>query len=63
MTEKIYELSADVDLISLFGSFDHNIKLVEKNTSTQILNRGDHLKICGEEANVEKSFKIMFASM
>jgi Phosphate starvation-inducible protein PhoH, predicted ATPase len=59
VTEKIYELSEDVDMISLFGSFDHNIKLVEKNTKTQILNRGDHIKVCGEEADVEKTCKII----
>lgn len=38
--------------LSLFGSFDENIKLIEKAFSVTVLNRGSELKISGEPENV-----------
>ena len=57
-TEKIYEFDGSADLAALFGSFDHNIKLIEQNTHTHILNRGTDVRIVGDEENVEKVSKI-----
>lgn len=38
--------------LSLFGSFDENIKLIEKAFSVSVLNRGSELKISGEPDDV-----------
>lgn len=52
MAEKIYEFASNVDMAALFGSFDHNLKLIEKNTGVVIASRDSHVKITGDEANV-----------
>lgn len=59
MTEKIFTLDDSVDICALFGSFDSNIKLIEKSFDVQILNRENELKILGEEENCENSFKVI----
>ncbi len=38
--------------VSLFGSFDENIKLIENQYSVDILNRGTELKVSGEPEQV-----------
>jgi phosphate starvation-inducible PhoH-like protein len=41
--------------VSLFGSFDENIRLIESEFSVTVLNRGSDLKISGEAENVAKA--------
>ena len=43
--------------VSLFGSFDENIKLIEKQYSVDILNRGTELKVTGEPENVSAAVR------
>lgn len=43
--------------MALFGSFDENIKLVEKEYGVVILNRGTQIKISGEPENVASAGK------
>ena len=43
--------------MALFGSFDENIKLVEKEYGVAILNRGTQIKISGEPENVANAGK------
>lgn len=38
--------------VALFGSFDENIKLIEKEYSVNVLGRGSELKVSGEPENV-----------
>ena len=38
--------------VSLFGSFDENIKIIEKEFDVSIISRGAELKITGEAENV-----------
>lgn len=45
--------------VSLFGSFDENIKLVEKEFSVSILTRGSEIKIQGEEENTDKAKRVL----
>lgn len=59
MTEKLFTLDSSVDISALFGSFDSNIKIIEKNFDIQILNRGCELKIIGEEEACENAFKVI----
>ncbi len=52
----MFETVIDIDkmeyAVSLFGSFDENIKLIEKNFSVSVVNRGGEIKISGEAENV-----------
>ena len=41
--------------VSLFGSFDENIRVIESEFSVTVLNRGSDLKISGEAENVAKA--------
>lgn len=43
----------------LFGNFDENVKLIEKNTNTDILLREGKIVLLGEEKNVEMTHKLM----
>lgn len=52
----MFETTIDIDkmehAVSLFGSFDENIKSIEKNFSVTVVNRGGEVKISGEPENV-----------
>lgn len=55
MTEQIIEFEALEQAVSLFGSFDENIKLIEKEYSVSIISRGTDLKVVGDAENVSKA--------
>ncbi len=59
LTEKIFTLDADTDISALFGSFDANIKLIEKELNVKILTRDCDIKILGEEENVNNTIKVI----
>lgn len=42
-------------VINLFGSFDQNVKLIEKELDVAIINRGSEIKIGGEPENVDRA--------
>ncbi len=42
-------------VINLFGSFDENIKLIEKELDVAIINRGSEIKLAGEPEQVDKA--------
>lgn len=46
-------------LLSVFGQFDGNIKKIEKECGVTIVNRGDDVKISGEEGSVQQAFGVM----
>ena len=39
-------------VINLFGSFDENVRLIEKELDVAVINRGSEIKIGGEPENV-----------
>jgi phosphate starvation-inducible PhoH-like protein len=53
------EVPDEVDLSSLFGSFDENMKLLEKALSVSIAARDNALRVTGEEENVEKAGQVI----
>lgn len=55
MAERQIETESIGDIIGLFGSFDENVKIIEKELGVHILNRETTLKIEGEEAAAEKT--------
>ena len=57
--ERIINVDRVEDLISVFGSFDENIKRIEENLSVVITNRGNDLKISGDEEAVDKAARTL----
>ncbi len=53
------EIQENVDLSMLFGSFDSNMKLVEKSLNVTVSTRENTLQIKGEEENVEKAEEVI----
>ncbi len=52
MFEQIINFDRMEQAVSLFGSFDENIKLIEKKYSVNVVCRGTDLKVSGEAENV-----------
>lgn len=57
--ERIVNVDRVENLISVFGSFDENIKRIEEEMCVSIVNRGTDLKITGEEESAEKAAKTL----
>ena len=53
------EVSESIDLSALFGSFDENIKLLEKSLGVNVRARDNSLVITGEEDNVDKASEVI----
>ena len=59
MTERIVSVERVEDLISVFGSFDENIRRIEDALCVSIVNRGTELKITGDEEAVDKANRVI----
>ncbi|MCM1115653.1 MAG: PhoH family protein [Clostridium sp.] len=59
MIEQIIEFDALEQAVSLFGSFDENIKLIENEYSVSVISRGTDLKIVGDAENVSKAARAL----
>ena len=59
MTERIVNAERVEDLISVFGSFDENIKRIEEALGVAIVNRGTELKISGDEEAADKAVRTL----
>ena len=57
MFEQIINVDRMEQAVSLFGSFDENIKLIEKEFSVSVISRGSELKVTGEAENVQKGVR------
>ncbi len=55
MFEQIINVDRMEQTVSLFGSFDENIRLIESNYNVKIVSRGSELKISGDAENVSKA--------
>ncbi|MDR1630111.1 MAG: PhoH family protein [Oscillospiraceae bacterium] len=57
----MFEQTINVDrmehAVNLFGSFDENMKLVEKQYGVDVINRGSDIKISGEPENVATAIR------
>ena len=56
---KIMEIPEEIDISALFGSFDTNIKLLEKSLRVSIVARDGKIKITGEEEDSEKTESVL----
>ena len=59
ITERTVNAERVEDLISVFGSFDENIKRIEDELTVTIVNRGTELKITGEAEAVDKAARTL----
>ncbi len=57
--ERMLSVERVEDLISVFGSFDENIRRIEENLTVSIVNRGTELKISGDEESVDKAARTL----
>ena len=57
--EKIVNVERVEDLICVFGSFDENIKKIEEALNVSIINRGNELKVTGDEESVDKAVRTL----
>ena len=57
--ERIVSVDRVEDLISVFGSFDENIKRIEESLGVTIINRGNELKVSGEPEAVDKAARAL----
>lgn len=52
MAEKLISVDRMETVLSLFGNYDENVNLIQKEYNVVILGRGDDIKITGDEENV-----------
>ena len=57
--ERIVSAERVEDLIAVFGSFDENIRRIEEALSVQIVNRGNELKVTGDEEMADKAVRTL----
>ena len=57
MFEQLINVDRMEQAVSLFGSFDENVKLIEKEYDVSIISRGSDLKVTGEAENVALAVK------
>ena len=61
MEEQRITLENTEQALSLFGSFDENIKMIEREYSVSIVTRGSELKILGAEEDVQRALRAIKA--
>ena len=59
ITERTVSAERVEDLISVFGSFDENIRRIEDALGVSIVNRGTELKITGDEEAADKAVRTL----
>ena len=55
MAEVIINLENIEHAIELFGNYDENINLLQRQYNVAVLNRGNDIRISGDEPNVSKA--------
>lgn len=58
-TDRIVNAERVEDLISVFGSFDENIKRIEEELCVTIINRGNELKVTGDAEAADKAARTL----
>ena len=57
--ERIVNAERVEDLMAIFGSFDENIRRIEEALNVQIVNRGNELKVSGDEEMADKAVRTL----
>ena len=59
MFEQIINVERMKQAVSLFGSFDENIKLIEDEYQVHVVSRGSQLKVAGEPDDVSRACRVI----
>ena len=59
ITERIVNAERLEDMISIFGSFDENIRRIEESLCVSIVNRDTELKVSGDEEAVDRAVRTL----
>lgn len=59
MFEQTINVERMEQAVSLFGSFDENIKLIEDEYHVHVVSRGSHLKVAGESDGVARACRVI----
>ncbi len=59
MNQRQIGLPEEIDVLELFGSFDANVKLIEKGFNVSVTLRENNVKISGEDENVDKACEVI----
>ena len=59
ITERVVNAERVEDLMAIFGSFDENIRRIEEALSVTIVNRGNELKVTGDEEMADKAVRTL----
>ena len=59
ITERTVNAERVEDLMAIFGSFDENIRRIEEALSVTIVNRGNELKVTGDEEMADKAVRTL----
>lgn len=59
MFEQIINVERMEQAVSLFGSFDENIKLIEDEYQVHVVSRGSQLKVAGEPDDVSRACRVI----
>lgn len=57
MFEQVINVDRMEQTVSLFGSFDENIRLIESNYNVKVISRGSEIKVNGDAENVSKAVR------
>ncbi len=57
--ERIIQAQTIDEISAVFGSFDFNVKLIEKAFSVSVTNRGETIKITGDDTSCEKAANVL----
>ena len=55
VTEAAVNVASMDSIIAMFGKFDENVNLIQRQYGVVILSRGNDIRISGDEANVNKA--------
>ena len=59
VVERIVNAERVEDLITVFGSFDENLKRIEEALSVRVVNRGTDLRVSGDEEMADKAVRTL----
>ena len=58
ISERVMEIPAE-SLQAVFGAYDSYIKIIEKNLQVTVIERGNEVKIIGDEQNTDKAVRVL----
>ena len=57
--EQFIDVSRVEQLVNLFGNFDENIKIIEKEYGVKITSHSENIRVSGNESGVQKAVRAL----